>query len=120
MQHEESVEALRQEVTRNHRTLTGIAGVALIMLVGGAIFYHLVEHFDWLDAFYYCTITLTTVGYGDFVPKTDLGKLFTIFYVIIGIGILATLANTIIKNAMTRRQLKRAINLAAHKAEDAV
>ena len=77
------------------------------MLCAGALFFHQVEHWGWLDAFYFCTITLTTIGYGDLVPQTDAGKLFDIFYVLIGIGILATLASTTVKNVMVRRQLRR-------------
>jgi voltage-gated potassium channel len=33
-------------------------------------------------------MTLATVGYGDFAPKTDLGKIFTMLYVFVGIGLL--------------------------------
>ena len=62
--------------------------IALLVLTGGAVFYHFVEHFSWVNAFYFCTVTLTTVGYGDLVPKTTAGKVFTIIYILIGIGII--------------------------------
>ena len=85
-----------------------VAGFALAVLVFGAVFYHFTEGLGWVDAFYFCTITLTTVGYGDIVPHTDPGKLFTIFYVLMGIGIIGTFANLFIKNTGIRRQLKHA------------
>ena len=54
----------------------------------GTIFYHWVEGWRWLDSLYFCVITLATVGYGDLTPKTDLGKVFTMIYIFIGIGLL--------------------------------
>eukprot|EP00794_Sanderia_malayensis_P016100 gene16100-17721_t len=36
---------------------------------------------------YFCGITLSTIGYGDIVPKTDAGKIFTIIFAAIGIPI---------------------------------
>lgn len=91
----------------SRRQLFGVGAAALAVLCVGATFYHHVENLNWLDAFYFCTITLTTVGYGDITPTTDAAKLFTIFYVIIGIGIIATFANLLIKHAMIKRELKR-------------
>ena len=41
------------------------------------------------DAFYWATITLTTVGYGDFCPVSDLGKTLSIISSLLGIGIIA-------------------------------
>ena len=35
---------------------------------------------DYIDAFYFCLITLTTVGLGDFVPETGPGIKFAYFY----------------------------------------
>ena len=41
------------------------------------------------DAFYWATITLTTVGYGDFYPVSELGKTLSIISSLVGIGIIA-------------------------------
>jgi voltage-gated potassium channel len=55
----------------------------------GTFFYSRVEGWRPLDAFYFTVITLATVGYGDFTPQTDAGKLFTVFYIIVGISLLS-------------------------------
>lgn len=77
---------------------------ALGFIVAGAVFYHFVEDMRWLDAFYFTTITLATVGYGDFVPHTDAGKIFTIFYVLIGITIFVVLARIVVGELALRRR----------------
>lgn len=61
----------------------------LIILVIGTWFYARFEHMPVIDALYFCVITLATVGYGDYVPTTPGGKIFTIFYILIGIGMLS-------------------------------
>jgi voltage-gated potassium channel len=98
---------LGQEYHAVQLQFRAIAAAAVVILGIGGTFYHYVEHFGWLDSFYFCTITLATVGYGDLVPKTDAGKLFTIFYVLIGIGIIAFFVNTLVKNAALRREMHK-------------
>lgn len=67
------------------RSLTIIVGTLLLI---GTIFYHQVEGWSWLDSLYFCVITLATVGYGDFSPQTAAGKIFTMIYILLGIGAL--------------------------------
>lgn len=58
----------------------------LIILLTGSYAYSLVEGWNYLDSTYFVVMTATTIGYGDFVPKTDLGKIFTIFYSFVGVA----------------------------------
>ena len=70
-----------------HRRLLYVFVVILILLFGSATFYHFAEKWRYLDALYFSAATMTTVGYGDITPKTDMGKIFTIVYVFTGVGI---------------------------------
>lgn len=74
------------------RTLTMLA---LGTLASGTMFYHWWEGWNWLDSFYFSFITLTTVGYGDFSPQTAAGKLFTVVYLTVGLGIIAGFVTTL-------------------------
>ena len=53
----------------------------------------------WIDAFYFCVITLTTIGYGDLTPKTAMGKLFTVVYIFVGLGLLAAFISYVAQQA---------------------
>lgn len=44
---------------------------------------------DFFDAFYWAACTLTTVGYGDLYPVSDVGRLISIISSIVGIAIIA-------------------------------
>jgi hypothetical protein len=58
----------------------------VILLIGGTIFFHELEGWSYVDAFYFSTMTLTTIGYGDLAPTSDFTKIITSFYAILGIG----------------------------------
>lgn len=83
--------------------------VGLATIATGATFYHYAENWSWLDSLYFSVITLSTVGYGDLTPTTDGAKLFTIFYIIIGIGIFAAVINFLVKRAAIHRMQKHLI-----------
>lgn len=65
----------------------GLLAILLPFLLTGMTFFHLVEGMSWLDALYFSVVTLTSVGYGDFVPETAIGKIFTMLYIVLGIGL---------------------------------
>lgn len=69
---------------------------ALIIGIGAAV-YHWLEGWNWLDSIYFVVITLTTIGYGDFVPTRPITKLITIFYGLNGIILLLMLFDAIRK-----------------------
>ncbi|MBT8232405.1 MAG: two pore domain potassium channel family protein [Saprospiraceae bacterium] len=66
-----------------------------IVIAIGTVAFRYLEGWSWIDSVYFSIITLTTVGYGDFSPQTDAGKLFTIGYIIMGVGIILSFINTI-------------------------
>lgn len=60
--------------------LLAVMTILVIAFVG----YMLIEGYSPLQSFYMMVITLATIGYGDVVPVTDAGKVFTIFIIIAG------------------------------------
>ena len=89
------------DIYRDPKTRMLLIWVGILLLVG-TIFYSLVEGWSIVDAFYFSTITLTTVGYGDFSPATTAGKLFTTVYIFLGISVIVVFANTLARKHATR------------------
>ena len=73
----------------------GIFVYAFIMIAVGAVIYHWLEDWSWIDSFYFAVITLTTIGYGDFAPTTPITKLITIFYGLNGVILLLMLFDVV-------------------------
>jgi voltage-gated potassium channel len=65
----------------------GGAQLTLSLILIATVFYWVVEGWSLLDAAYFAVVTIATVGYGDLAPHTTLGKIFTIGYIVSGIGI---------------------------------
>lgn len=81
----------------------GLLVLVGIILITGTIFYHNIENWSWLNSIYFSVITLSTVGYGDLAPQTDFGKIFTIIYIFLGIGVILSFVSSVASHA--RQQL---------------
>ncbi|MDT2614105.1 potassium channel family protein [Enterococcus dongliensis] len=79
----------------------------LVVLMIGTFFYHNIEGMTYLDGLYFSVMTLATVGYGDLAPQTAVGKLFTIGYVLIGVGILTAMIANFNRALVEYHQKKR-------------
>jgi hypothetical protein len=93
-----------QKIVKSFRLASA---AAVIILAIGMVFYHFVQDLSWVDALYFCVVTLTTIGYGDITPVTNFEKLFTVFYILAGVGIIATFANLFVKRAVAKRMLNK-------------
>ncbi len=63
------------------------ASIAIVSAISfGATGFYLIEGFSALDSVYLATETVTTVGYGDIAPKTPMGRVFAILFMLIGGG----------------------------------
>lgn len=76
-------------------TARGLLYTVIALLVAGTAFYRFAEGWSWLDSLYFTVITLTTVGYGDLSPQQPMSKVFTIVYLLLGLGLLASLITLI-------------------------
>jgi voltage-gated potassium channel len=61
--------------------------IAQILL--GTVVYAWLEGWSPVDALYFSVVTLATVGFGDLHPTTDPAKLFTVLYILVGLGVFA-------------------------------
>jgi hypothetical protein len=59
-----------------------------------------------VEAFYWAIVTILGVGYGDLTPTNESGKLFTIFYCLIGLGLVAKAVDSISSVPILLRERK--------------
>jgi voltage-gated potassium channel len=71
--------------------------VPTVLLLVGMLGFHLLEQWSLFEALYFTVVTLTTIGYGDIVPLTAGGRVFTMFLSLGGVFTLFYLAAEIIR-----------------------
>jgi len=94
----------------NIRTLSiAMFFLVLTVAVGTAGYMYLNEAYSVIDALYMTVITISTVGFKEVHPLSDLGKLFTVFLIFISFGIFGYMASAVtrfILDGVFRRNLK--------------
>lgn len=69
----------------------------LLIILIGVTGYMTIEHWGFLDALYMTVTTFTTVGYSEVHKVSDLGRMFTIFFIIIGVMYFLYIAGVIVQ-----------------------
>jgi voltage-gated potassium channel Kch len=77
--------------------------VAGALLFSGTLFYWRVEGWTIVESLYFSVVTLTTVGFGDFSPTTPGAQIFTIFYILTGIGVFVALLASVAQQYITQK-----------------
>ncbi len=87
------------------------------VVVGGTLFFRYVEGWSWIDAYFFTIITLSTVGYGNVVPETTLGKLGTTIFIFVGLGVFAFAIQHFANYSVQRREEKMKTKKNGHKSK---
>lgn len=76
------------------RLITAIAAVFMVLALG-TIGYALIEGAGWFDSFYMTVMTVTTVGYTEYIPLGTGGKVLNVFVMLIGVGTILYVASVL-------------------------
>ena len=91
-QHSRSLQLIKIVLKRAKWPLIFVASLALIYIfvVAAVMFNEEPELFpSFLDALYWAVVSLSTIGYGDLVPMTTLGKIITSISALVGLAVFA-------------------------------
>lgn len=99
---------LRDVVVQPPMALRACILLAAVLTYGttGFLYFELPANPDltWLDALWYCLVTLTTVGYGDFFPKTNGGRyLVGVPLLLLGVGLLGFMLSVVATRLISAR-----------------
>lgn len=89
-----------------------LVAAGIIVIAGTVIMYNLEKGAEnsqmttLLDAMWWCVATVTTVGYGDVVPVTSLGRIVALVYMFFGI-ILITTTLAVISNTFYKKRFEK-------------
>jgi len=87
--HEFDLEAEKQAVFKDVSKGLIFVGIALVAGCTGMMYFQ--DDWSFSDAFYFCCVTMTTVGYGDLVPTSDGAKVFVTLYILFAFAVLASM-----------------------------
>jgi voltage-gated potassium channel len=92
--------------------LSLLVAVGLVVVAGTFIMYEIErgaansKMTTFLDALWWCVATVTTVGYGDVVPVTSIGRMVALVYMFFGIALISILM-AVITNTFYRKRIQK-------------
>ena len=103
---------------RAQQNIKVLAAALLCVAMIGTAGFHYIEHWSWFDGFYMVLTTLTTIGYGEVHPLSQVGRYFNVGVILAGVGlvflILGALGQSLLEfelnNLFGRRRMEREIS----------
>uniref|UniRef100_A0AC35U7S5 TWiK family of potassium channels protein 7 n=1 Tax=Rhabditophanes sp. KR3021 TaxID=114890 RepID=A0AC35U7S5_9BILA len=65
-----------------------VFAILLLYIALGGVLFAFLESWTYMDAFYYCFVSLTTIGFGDFVPERH--EYIVVMLIYLGVGLAVT------------------------------
>lgn len=68
--------------------------IGIVFIAFSSIFLYFIEPKEFkslFNSFWYVMTTISQVGFGDYIPKTIVGKLYTVFLYLVGVGLFAVM-----------------------------
>ncbi|KAM7423265.1 hypothetical protein PAMA_011015 [Pampus argenteus] len=98
----------KTEVSMGNMVLVGLLSCTSTLCIGAAAFSHF-EGWTFFNAYYFCFVTLTTIGFGDFVAlqkKDALQKrppyvAFSFMYILVGLTVVGAFLNLVVLRFLT-------------------
>jgi hypothetical protein len=84
-----------------------LLSISALVASAGAFCYTLPENWSFVDALYFCVVSMATVGYGDLAPETLGGRVFTIGFLVLGIGIFVLTVGAFAEAMLAEMRLRR-------------
>ena len=84
------------------RYALAISNPVIILLGGLVLAAYVLPTADWVDRLYWCIISMSTIGYGDFAPTTPLTKIGVMLYLPISVAALAQALSDVSAISMRR------------------
>jgi voltage-gated potassium channel len=125
----DKIKVLNRVIKKEKGVLLSVLGIAIFyVFLTALIMFNAEPHIspitgeptfrDFFDALYWATVTLTTVGYGDMVPVTDIGRFISMLSSLFGVAIIALPSGVITASYLEELRSQRREKNDSEKAEE--
>ena len=125
----DKIKVLNRVIKKEKGVLLSVLGIAIFyVFLTALIMFNAEPHIspitgeptfrDFFDALYWATVTLTTVGYGDMVPVTDIGRFISMLSSLFGVAIIALPSGVITASYLEELKSQRQEEIDSEKAAE--